>query len=407
MVLLVPAVVAKLGVILSRMLGIVFMWGLGRTILRLVGTMLATWWQFVYLSIASVTAPVGRYLAILVTKRWMKQADEWAPFVSEAIQHITGMPVDPEMLKKVGTVHGQAEVQKALARAYLDHILGLILPEGPIKPEDGKKAAEAYLGVNLGFQMTGWLLHLMGDIYSMGQFKSIKDLPNAISWSFGLGWLSWLVMGTPFRIAISEPLERYFHEVYVPKQLTLEQLIEMHQRDYLPYEDLVKQARFLGFGEDVLRNRIDLASRLLTSSEVKKLYLDHGAAREDTWKRLKKLGYKDSTADVLIKMWDEERLISQREALAKDALTLFEKGRMTEADVRTYLEAARWQRDEIELQLEVSRLRATPVRTLSLSRILRAWKRGILMRGEAYDKIVGLGYTPEDAELILRTEEVE
>jgi len=277
----------------------------------------------------------------------------------------------------------------------------------PMTAEKGLEGAERFLSVNLGFQMSGWLLHLLGDIYSFGKFKSIKDLPNAISWSFGIGWLSWLVMGTPFRIGISDPLERYYNRYFKPQELTMEQLIKLYQLGLIETEELYKRAEEHGFNYERVTERLALAERQMTLSDLKTYARYYKIEPEAIVARLKRMGYPDDLAITLKNIILDERLNDLKDDLAKQAIRLYEQDASTDAELRTYLTATRWTPEEIDLQREVSSLKKIPVRRLSLSRILKAWKQGILVREQAYDRIVKLGYTPEDAEVILRTEEEE
>jgi len=372
-----------------------------------ISTIIGTIIQWAYLSMMSVTAPIARWFALTLTKVWMKDAKQWADFVSEAIKHITGWEIPPEKIIEAKTVEGQVEIQRAFARAYLDHILHLILPKPPMTAEKGLEGAERFLSVNLGFQMSGWLLHLLGVIYSFGKFKSIKDLPNAISWSFGIGWLSWLVMGTPFRIGISDPLERYYNRYFKPQELTMEQLIKLYQLGLIETEELYKRAEEHGFNYERVTERLALAERQMTLSDLKTYARYYKIEPEAIVARLKRMGYPDDLAITLKNIILDERLNDLKDDLAKQAIRLYEQDAITDAELRTYLTATRWTPEEIDLQREVSSLKKIPVRRLSLSRILKAWKQGILVREQAYDRIVKLGYTPEDAEVILRTEEEE
>ncbi len=114
----------------------------------------------------------------------------WAEFVDSYVEQMTGETIDIESLMKQGVRVGGRQVMEKLGEAFLTPMLGLILPEPPLDFYKGVDTAERFLGVNLQFQLNAWLLHLVGDIVSLGKLKSLKDLPNAISWSYGIGWLS-------------------------------------------------------------------------------------------------------------------------------------------------------------------------------------------------------------------------
>ncbi|GAI68280.1 unnamed protein product, partial [marine sediment metagenome] len=179
-----------------------------------------------------------------ITTTFFEADPVWLEAVGKYMRSLTGFEVDVSDITTGLFTSGEA-----LGEAFLYPMLNLILPggfteaeggrpqEAKLRPEDGLEGAERFLGTNLRFQMQAWWLHVLGDMQSFGMFKSLKDLPNAISWSYGLGWLSWLVMGVPFRMGISEPLEKYFNLIYRPTELTRKMLIDAMMANFIDWDD--------------------------------------------------------------------------------------------------------------------------------------------------------------------------
>jgi len=133
----------------------------------------------------------------------------WAAFINSYMRQMTGKDIDMEALTKLGAAIGGRSVMETLGETFLRPMLGLIMPDPPINFYKGLDTAERFLGVNLQFQLNAWLLHLIGDIVTLGKLKSLKDLPNAIARSkslslslsvraFVMSWVRYFLLQGPY-----------------------------------------------------------------------------------------------------------------------------------------------------------------------------------------------------------------
>lgn len=293
-------------------------------------------------------------------------------------------------------------VAKQFSRQLLETMLQLVMPSKGDLKTDPLKGATNYLSTNLQFQMDAWMLHMLGDMQSFGIFKSLKDLPNAISWSFGLGWLSWLVMGVPFRVAITTSMERYFNSYYQVERLTPAQLCKSFRSGLITGEDFFTQMSEYGYSQEVQNQLLQLSEGGMSETRMKELY-KLGLIDEKYIKRqFSRKGDTDQEAEVQKDLIVFDRVFTLRDKIVDEAVDLFEVGELSEGDLTSYLETAGWSIDEINMQVTASLLVRSAKGKLSNTDIANAVEKGLMPWAEARTKLEMRGFTWEDAEMYLK-----
>jgi len=273
----------------------------------------------------------------------------WVGFIDSYIKQLTGKGIDTETIRKLGAAVGGRSVIERIGEAFLTPMLGLILPDPPITPETGLDAAERYLGANIQFQLNAWLLHLIGDIVSLGKLKSLKDLPNAISWSYGLGWLSWLVMGVPFRKTISEPLEKYYNNIYTPELLSVSEALGAWISGKWDWERLRQELRWKGYDDDRIKVLAFLGQRELSDSDLKTLWNEGAISEHEIEQELALRKYGEYERYYLKTLITKARWLKWRDKVLDAAIDVFILGRLSETQLRAYLSQCNYRSDEQDL----------------------------------------------------------
>jgi len=297
--------------------------------------------------------------------------------------------------------------QKAFTTHPMHYMLDLIKPDAPITPERGIEAAENFMNVNMAFQIDAWIMHFIADVTSFGFIKSFKDLPNAISWSFGIGWLSWLVMGTPFRIFIAEPQEWYWNYIYMPKRFNERELAQNLILDRIRGKDYEEEMRYLGWSQDKSWFLYDLYSDKPTFSQVRDLYYNTDIGEEGVETLLKWLGWNWKFRKYALTLIKNERLWDLQEDLEQEVLRAYREDRLTREQATSILQDRGWNRTEIETALTVQDLIAQRRRDLPLSTIDKAYEYGLISDEKWWEYYLRAGYTPEDIQLILSIRQFE
>ncbi len=340
----------------------------------------------------------------------------WAPFVSKLMNNLTGGRggLDPNQFKSLPVGAGHAA--GALAKVYLNDMLGLIMPGWGtsgfpmgLTPEQGMRGAERFLGVNLQFQMSAWLLHLLGDTYSFGMWKAMKDLPNALSWSFGIGWLSWLVMGTPFRMGIAEPLEVYFNRMYRPYKFSIARVADIYWRGYKTISWFYDKMRDLGVPDQDMDVILTLEKAKLSSGEVYSLY----RKGKLTWTNLvdwqHAQGHSPEESLILATEMTRREVEGLITGIAGTAMKHYKDRRMSVGELKSFLREALWTDEEanliiqdLNMQMALEKPEEVAERVLTPANIARLYQLGEETRTWAEMMLTKRGFLTEEIPYFLK-----
>jgi hypothetical protein len=292
---------------------------------------------------------------------------EWAAFIGQYLERMTGATIDYKQIAQEGFGITSRTFMQQIGHTFLEPILNLILPGSDktieakgLPPEEGILGAERYMAANLQFQMSAWLLHLFGDILSFGMWKALKDLPNAISWSYGLGWLSWLVLGVPFRITIADPMEKYFRELYRPNEFTREMVAWALQAQYITEDDARERLRQLGWPEEDIVAVLNYSRKVMSDSDMEWAWRRGKIDESYITEAIRSQGF--SPDEAKLQTW---RLLSKRidsiiDKIAQEALDNYIDGSMTWDEVVPFLQRAYYTDDEIDALKVLADLKRIP-----------------------------------------------
>lgn len=358
--------------------------------------------MYTFHGVTSMLGIEAKGVAKAIAELYETKDSDWIGFVEKYISQITGKKVQLTDLTQKTLIVDADDTIRELGRACIGPILSTIAPMKEIKPEDGLKNAEAYLGINLRFQMSAWLLHLIGDMYSFGSLKSLKDLPNAISWSFGLGWLSWLVMGTPFKKAISDPLDLLYNRVYRPNIFSEGQAIDLWQRGRLTASERDLILSYRGWSSDRIPDLIALSTRDYSPTDLQNLYFWGLIESDDLESFFRRAGYDETRVKHKAMLLREERKFKLIQEVVDEAEQCFLDNRIEASTYESYLDGLGYSRSEKELKLGALALRRERTRVLSVAQIKKALDQNLISQETALDMLNKSGYSLEVAEIVLK-----
>ena len=352
--------------------------------------------------VALASPGVALKLGQAISKVAYQPPPAWAGFIRSYIMQMTGQDIELEALMRRGTRAASPAVAAALGHEFLEPMLNLIMPSKEELMTNPYIGAERYLAVNLQFQMNAWLLHVIGDMFSLGMFKSLKDLPNAISWSYGLGWLSWLVMGTPFRVACSDPMEKDLNRRYLPTLPSASQLIDMYLSDFLSEDILDEYMRQLGYHPALTYYMVELAATKLSDTEMRRLYEEGIITDDDIEEYLRRKQYPRELRPYKKILLTKDRLLDLRNKLLDEVLDLYTRGAIPESTLREYYERQGYTRTETDIIVAIGDLRKQQRSQPTIAQIRSALKKNYITEVEARKMLIDRGYSSKWAEIILR-----
>jgi len=328
--------------------------------------------------------------------------DEWAKFATEYLQNFLGVPVTYTDIKERGG-RGLADwAAMGMGERFLNPILGLFQDHiTELTPEVGVENAERFILLNLGFQMQSWTLHMLGDICSFGMFKSMKDLPNAIAWTYGIGWLSWIAMGPWFRALIADPLNWQINKTWRPKMLSPDIAVKAMRLGFIEKSEFREIMAREGYSEEYIRAFLEAKEPAYTDSEIESLWRHWGYPDEDLIQEYLRRGFSGARAMMKLSELKTERKYKLIEKIGMASLKLCIEGKVNRGEVEELLRLAGLTDEEIRLEFRYAELRAREEKELTKAEIWGLYEAGKISWGEAKRRLEGLGYVPEQAEEIL------
>lgn len=340
--------------------------------------------------------------------KYLAQDEEWGAAVTAYFNAM----LRPEGSEAYPSPTAGGEIE-AIGEKWLPEVLNLVLPTGyppteaggGLRPQDGVDGAERFLGMNMRFQFQGTIMQLIADMYGLKNLRALGQFPQNFSWAFGFGWLSWLVMGVPFRLAISEPLERYFQKRYRMKDLTLSQIADLYWSDPTFREEGLTRLQELGYTDDDIARLLNKERYKFSRSELEYLWTRDRISFDDVAAELRASGRSPEQANVLAAMIVNKRYWDLIEDLAGEAERGYKKGTITADELRGYLAAAGGKPDEIELRiarLDLARLEppeAEPKPTgLTRGMIGGLYRDGLRDWDWTLRKLTGLNWDPSEVD---------
>lgn len=341
------------------------------------------------------------YTARRITAAYYALPVEWAGFISEYLERMTGSRIDLTDIAGMPATGGTREAMQALGHTFLEPMLGLIMPTPEQAETEPMAGAERFMSANLQFQMSAWLLHLLGDTMSFGMFKSLKDLPNAISWSYGIGWLSWMVMGPVFRAGITAPMEKNFARYYRQAPLSNAQIIDAFYSGRKSAEVTYKELSEAGLKDTDIETMINLSRKRLPQAVMEYLVRTGFRNKAQLLQYYKDQSYTQEDAEVMV----EQLLTSTKRKLIQRVVDkmedLFKAGKITEQELRGYYTDINYDQEEQDLAIVALSVEGVKVADLSDSEICRLYQNGKMPIGEALRRLEPRYTNPDDARLLL------
>jgi hypothetical protein len=336
-------------------------------------------------------------IADSIMKVYFDLKTPWAKFVSAYVEQMTGHKINVGDLvgKSIGTVTDGPT--RAFVSELFKDMLSLVMPDPETLKMNPLEGGERFLAANLKFQMDAWWLHVLGDMLSFGIFKSLKDLPNAISWSMGLGWLSWLVMGTPFRIGIVGPMERKFNAIYTPERLTVSQLIDATQRGLVDAYTFISTMKEMGYDPDVSSMLYTLAEKELSRSELQRLYEQRIITEDQLKEKLLSMGYPQTTTEILSYLMTNDRILDLKSKIATEVLELYSEKKITDTTLSEYYSSFGYSNQEIQYVKILGQLRMDTKPKLTTSEMISLFRTRIIGYLDILEDLTSKGYNEKEA----------
>ena len=346
---------------------------------------------------------VGRILLDLITSSTLTIPEQFKASLGKLVALQTGNQALADKVTSSTGFDTFAALAQGQGEFFMGGMLDLFTPEGPITPEIGMINAQKFVGLNVLVNVSAWLTKVMGDILSLGKFESLGGLPLQISWSLGLGWLTWVIMGPPLQMFIADPLVEGLNRKHFPYRLQLSQILDIFTEGWKDQEWFLDAMGGLGIDEEKALLLYEARRKKFTRQQGKRFF-ERGLIEKDQLREIiKKEGWTDQELDLIMKELLNERIFDLTEDIAKEAQTLFENGQISETSARTFLKNAHWQPEEIELALQLANMKK--LRTdLTPSQMLNMMSERLFTQDQVLKRLKDRGFDDPDAQALIQYE---
>jgi len=358
-------------------------------------------------AIMKISQKEGYRMIKEISDTYNVDAKDWIPWVAPVINSITGTKLDPALLVKGSSEQATRDMLVEFAHTVLERVIGLVHAREPMSEKSSQLAAESFLSINADFQFRGWLLHLLGDVSSFGMFKSLKDLPLAVASTFGLGWMGWLVMGVPVGESIVSGLKWTYKRLLRNWRLNASEATQLYRKgkiDTAEWNDALDRE---GIRDQDKIKFYALNTKDLRDASIQRLFVDGFFSRERADKDLQDKQYSDAQRKVLLDYWTWD---ARRDAILKlynEYVDAYVEGRVARERLIPYATAL-WHDQTIrEIQLSIADMKKAKVKVLSVTDLFAALKAKVIGLAQLRGRLLNMGYSEEDADILIRTKTAE
>jgi len=149
-------------------------------------------------------------------------------------------------------------------------------------------------------------------------------------------------------------------------------------------------------------------SRDLAKMDIVRLYINGLITREEAINLLKNLGYDDSEADLILKIYEKAKENAskdkKREITKTDIIRLYKQGLLDETSALNYLLQLGYKEEEAKLLLQSSKITAIRDRNLTIAQLRDAFRFGIMREDEIRTYLKDLGYDDNEVEQLMKSQ---
>jgi len=152
-------------------------------------------------------------------------------------------------------------------------------------------------------------------------FSALARVITNVSWSLGIGWLSWVAIGPGMRATIAAHLEKYYNKITRPNDVPREVVMNLWKRGMLSDEDTDERLALQGYPDEDIKLLKAYTSEYFSESQLDRAFKS-GLIGEDEYREgLYRLGWRGETLEKRIELAKSDILVD----LKSDLISEYEK----------------------------------------------------------------------------------
>jgi len=160
-------------------------------------------------------------------------------------------------------------------------LLNMFYPTGPVSYEEARMNAIEFFTLTGDFNAIATIFDILGDIQVLGTKlpgRAVGNFIRNISWTFGLGWMTWVVMSPVLRVSIAEPMEAEMRRITRPKAWTETDIRELYEFGIDKLEDHIEHLAEQGYSDDKIEKLLEISRKRVLREEARRFVTDMAAA---------------------------------------------------------------------------------------------------------------------------------
>lgn len=199
------------------------------------------------------------------------------------------------------------------------------------------------------------------------------------------------------------------------RSVTKSQLDKAYKEQVIDEVQYRKEMLELGYTEDAIQMYLKTMDaelkpkfRQINVNTLKEAYKKAVISEGQFKAKMRELGYKPEDVDIIIKTMKETGEKVEKQPSISALMSAVRKGIITPVEMKKQLMQIGYSEEVASMYVRLATAKEEKkTRTLSKSEILKAFKKGLMDVEDAISRLMQLGYSPDDAELLLVMEVAE
>ncbi len=323
----------------------------------------------------------------------------FAHLTAALIGDLLGVEVDGDTIFTAFQQRGRIAAMQDVGAGFADVITKELIQGGDVSPEQGEKAAKAFLGFVLSFAVrqgnVEFLTQLVPEEFRFAEgFRMYGEL---MAKNLGLGRLTRMVLKPLLTTLAATPFQWWLNQQFHPTQFKEADLVNPFSQDTMPQDVVFKTMDLLGYSQDKIQELIKLHTKKQTLADYE-LFIRYGILDKESAIGLAgSIGYLPEILRVALTAEDLKRADSALRTLVDDIESRVIAGQLTTDDFSALLDSLPLGPYEKKFRLQTVQYRVKATHNhLSLAQAQKAFEEGLWTLDQLDAYLTARGYSAED-----------
>ncbi len=169
-------------------------------------------------------------------------------------------------------VHLGIALNELVWGALFGWLENMFMPRGPVSYDEALLHATQFYTLTGDLNVIASIFDILGDIEILGTKlpgKAVGRFITNLSWTFGLGWMSWVVLSPVLEASIADPMQKEIRKVTRSRNWTPTDIRQLYEYGIDKLEEHVEHLAELGYSDDKILKLLDLMKRTVIREEAR------------------------------------------------------------------------------------------------------------------------------------------